>query len=504
MQDDAFFLNLGRHVGTAFIVDDQPISYQVLERQVQNMATYLEQACKNEQGEAALMALPFTTSFAAVVFYLAALRAQIPVLVVDPNLNTGLKDNLYQQLGVGFAVNSQAELEFFITQSIKQPAKHSLKHSTEPPLEPFLERLQAQPPLRAGAGQAALLVSTSGSSGSPKAVMLSTTNLQANCQSILSYLPMQASDVAITSLPFHYSFGLSILHSHLAIGACLVLTDHSLLAREFWQLVKQHQVTSLSGVPFHYQMLQRLRIERMELPHLRYLTQAGGKLDPHSVAFFAQLAQERHWQFFVMYGQTEATARIAYVPAELIAEHTDVIGQAIPNGQLKIKHLISQEWITNSEEEGELWYFGDNIMLGYAEQAADWQQARLPLSALATGDLACWTSAGLVKITGRMSRFIKIRGKRLQLDHIEQTLANRGFKVYCCGQDEQLFFAFSASAAEKPGYQKGIQELAADELALHPSLWAQVTVAAIPYLGNGKVNYAELLRLCQQEQEPQQ
>lgn len=485
MQKSAFYLNLDLHEGTALIDNDQHISYQALERLVQNMASYLEQTCKNEQGEAALIALPFTTHYECVVLYLAALRTQVPILAVDPELNPKLKNNLYQQLGVGFEFKALTETIPIIDLVPEQ----------------LLVRLQSKPPLRKKNSQTALLISTSGSSGNPKAVMLSTANLQSNCQSILSYLPMQANDVAITSLQFHYSFGLSILNTHLAIGATLVLTEHSLLAREFWQLVKQHKVTSLSGVPFHYQMLQRLRIERMDLPHLRYLTQAGGKLDPNSVVFFAQLAQERNWPFFVMYGQTEATARIAYVPAELIAKHPDVIGQAIPNGQLKIKDITSQTWISNNEEEGELWYFGDNIMLGYAEQAADWQHANLPLPALSTGDLACWTSSGLIKITGRISRFVKIRGKRLQLDHLERTLAKNGLEIYCCGQDDKLFFAFTVSVTNQQTYKKSIQDFASNELALHPSLWAAVAVAAIPYLGNGKVDYIELFRLCSQEQE---
>lgn len=472
----SFYTDLGRFSGIALIGETELLSYVELEQRVQQTELQIKQTCITGSNHVALLALLFSSSIDAVVIYLAALRSQVPLLLVDPELAQAAKMQMYEQLGVGFE---------FTAAKKNQPSKlKQLRSNCHWPTT----------------GTVALMLSTSGSSGSPKAVMLSADNLRANTISITQYLPIQPTDVAITTLPLHYSYGLSVLNTHLALGAAMVLTEQPLMSREFWQLVRSHNVSSLAGVPFHYQMLQMLRIERMELPAMRYLTQAGGKLNAQAVSHFANLAAEKGWQFFVMYGQTEATARMAFTPPELISKYPDVIGQAIPGGRFEIRNLDTGEKIVSAEQEGELWYFGDNIMLGYAETHADWQQPPEATQALATGDIACWTEQGLIRITGRLSRFIKMRGKRIQLDHLEQTLKEQDVEVYCCGQDDQLFFAIVGGEGN-PKAAELIQQLATEHLHLHPSLWAKVQLEAVPYLSSGKVNYSALLQQCLQEQE---
>src|SRR5690554_2623406 len=469
----SFYTNLARFSGTALISDTEQLSYVELEQRIQQAGQQLSATCKTDSGQVALLALQFSSTIDAVVMYLAAIRCQVPVLLVDPELAEPAKLHMYEQLGVGF--------EFTAGSNEQQGELKQLRADCHGP----------------ASGAVALMLSTSGSSGSPKAVMLSATNLQSNTTAITQYLPIQPSDVAITTLPLHYSYGLSVLNTHLAVGAAVVLTEQPLMSREFWQLARNHKVTSLAGVPFHYQMLQMLRIERMELPAMRYLTQAGGKLDAKAVSHFAQLAANKGWQLFVMYGQTEATARMAFVPPELIGEHPDVIGQAIPGGRFEIRDLDTNEPITAAGQEGQLWYFGDNVMLGYAEQRKHWLQPPAAAQELATGDLACWTAQGLVKITGRLSRFIKIRGKRIQLDHLEQKLKELGAPVYCCGHDDQLFFALATT--ENKQALTMVKQLVTEELHLHPSLWATVQLKEIPYLASGKVNYTALLARCIEE-----
>lgn len=465
----SYYIDLDRFTGTALIGETEQLSYAELEQRVQEAAQQLTQHCIIENGYVALLALLFTTSIDAVVMYLAALRSQVPLILVDPELAEPTKLKMYEQLGVGFE---------FTAATKDQP--NTLKQRLAKCHWPV-------------SGTVAVMLSTSGSSGSPKAVMLSAANLRANTASITQYLPIQPTDVAITTLPLHYSYGLSVLNTHLALGAAMVLTEQPLMSREFWQLVRSHKVSSLAGVPFHYQMLQMLHIERMELPAMRYLTQAGGKLNAQAVSHFANLAAEKGWQFFVMYGQTEATARMAFTPPELISTYPDVIGQAIPGGRFEIRNLDTGEKVTAAGQEGELWYFGVNIMLGYAESHADWQQPPEATQALATGDIACWTEQGLVKITGRLSRFIKMRGKRIQLDHLEQTLKEQGVEVYCCGEDDRLYFAFVTATDEN---KNAINRLATEDLNLHPSLWSAAHIDAVPYLASGKINYAALLELC--------
>lgn len=470
-RNEAFYLNLDRFEGVAFFSDHGSVTYAELEKRVSTRAAELQESC-----EGCLAALCFETNIDAVVNYLAALRSETLLLVIDPDLPLAQQEALYAKLGVSVALARLA-----IVPVAHKPFTHKLQKSSE-----MLH-------------YAALLLSTSGSSGSPKSVMLSQQNLLANTKSILSYLPIRSDDCAITTLPLHYSFGLSVLNTHLAVGASMVLTAQPMMSREFWQQVQEHRVSSLSGVPFHFEMLKMLRLERMELPSIRYLAQAGGRLDPKLVSHFATVAKQQSWQFFVMYGQTEATARMAYVPPEKIQQHPDVIGQAIPGGRFEIHELEHQDVnsesvITELEREGELWYFGDNVMLGYAEQPSDWQKGHFPSNSLATGDLACYTEPGMVKITGRLSRFIKIRGKRIQLDHLEQQLSSFGGNVYCSGQDDALYVALVGKTHRLAEQISGVLR---SELLLHPKLFNVVQLESIPILSSGKVDYVKLLALCE-------
>lgn len=465
----AFYQNLVQFSGVALSTELESISYYDLEERVALHSEELIEHCMNDKQESCLAALVFDHSIDAVVNYLAALRSRVPLLLVDPELEVEQKKLLYEQLGVSVVLNGRAIM----------------------PVAPWPYR-DVQPHTEASLATPALLMSTSGSSGAPKSVMLSLDNLSANTQSILEFLPICSADCAITTLPLHYSFGLSILNTHLAVGAQVVLTNHPMMSKAFWHLVRERGITSLSGVPFHYQMLQMLRVERMELPKLKYLTQAGGRLEPVLVEHFAKVAKTREWQFFVMYGQTEATARMAYIPEDQVLAHPDVIGQSIPGGNFEIHSLQEDELIGDPNIEGELWYFGDNVMLGYAQTPEDWQAEIFPRKGLATGDLAEWTDSGFVRITGRRSRMIKIRGKRIQLDHLEQRLKQEHKDVICCGKDDMLYVVNARS-------NESIAAFLRESLHIHPSLFATMQLQEVPRKSNGKVDFVQLLEQCELE-----
>ncbi|WP_165831896.1 MULTISPECIES: AMP-binding protein [Gammaproteobacteria] len=467
MQKNADIFNrLDYFLGPALLTDKESVSYAELEQRVAEHALEIEQQCINERGEPCLAALAFENNIESVVNYLAALRAQVPLLLIDPDLNIDMKKAMYEKLGVSIVLSGKA-----IMQIAPWPF-----HNT-------------QKPIASSKAKAALLLSTSGSSGAPKSVMLSRDNLISNTNSILDYLPIEQADCAITTLPLHYSFGLSVLNTHLAKGARIVLTKHPLMSKEFWQLFREHGVTSLSGVPFHFQMLQMLRLERMELPQMRYLAQAGGKMSPDLVEHFEGIAKDRDWTLYVMYGQTEATARMAYVPPEVLSGARDSIGKAIPGGRFEIREIGTSELIRSSDQAGELWYFGNNVMLGYAKAATDWTLERVPQQSLATGDIAEWTDNGLVRITGRLSRFIKIRGKRLQLDHIEQAMQSISKDILCCGEDDMLYVVNAPDTETTHQYLR-------ESLGLHPSLYQITEVTELPTLSSGKIDFQKLLTMC--------
>ncbi|HYH35226.1 MAG TPA: AMP-binding protein, partial [Nocardioides sp.] len=212
----------------------------------------------------------------------------------------------------------------------------------------------------------ALLLSTSGSTGSPKLVRLSADNLRSNAASIATYLGLTPQDRAITSLPMHYCYGLSVLHSHLLVGAAVVLTDLSVVDDCFWRLAAEAGASSFAGVPYTFELLERSGFDARRVPTLRYVTQAGGRLDPSRVRDWSARGRRAGWDLVVMYGQTEATARMAWLPPELAVEHPGSIGVPVPGGDFRIEPVPE----ASEPGVGELVYRGPNVMMGYAESPA--------------------------------------------------------------------------------------------------------------------------------------
>ncbi|MER5217823.1 AMP-binding protein [Streptomyces sp. NPDC002838] len=331
----------------------------------------------------------------------------------------------------------------------------------------------------------ALLLSTSGSTGSPKLVRLSHDNLQANAESIATYLGLGDTDRAATTLPMHYCYGLSVIHSHLVRGAGLILTERSVSEAAFWEEFRAARGTSLAGVPYTFDLLDRVGFERMDLPHLRRVTQAGGRLAPERVTRYAELGARSGWQLFVMYGQTEATARMAYLPPGLAAERPEAVGVPIPGGSFRLRPVDG-----HGPDTGELVYSGPNVMLGYARGPADLALGRT-VTELHTGDLARRAPDGLYEIVGRRSRFAKILGLRIDPQRVESLLEERGVTAYCAGDGEAL----AVAALGPTGDQALIRRLVAQECGL-PSRAVRVRVLdRLPRLATGKPDYEAVRRL---------
>jgi acyl-CoA synthetase (AMP-forming)/AMP-acid ligase II len=325
----------------------------------------------------------------------------------------------------------------------------------------------------------ALLLSTSGSTGSAKLVRLSYGSLHANAESIAEFLAITPEDRAITTLPMEYCYGLSVLHSHLLRGASIVLTDISVVDRCFWDLCQTWGVTSLAGVPYTYELLERVGFFDLDLPTLRYLTQAGGRMPAEQVRRFAAAGAERGWQLFVMYGQTEATARMAYLPPELAASNPGSVGIAIPGGQLEI-----------DPETGELVFVGPNVMLGYAHRPADLRLGRT-VTELRTGDLARIGPDGLFEIVGRQSRFAKVFGLRIDLDVLDARLASEEITAWSTALGDALVVVAEGAASETR-----VRAAAAGASGLPTSAIRVLRVEALPRHGSGKLDGAALLALA--------
>ncbi len=277
----------------------------------------------------------------------------------------------------------------------------------------------------------AALLSTSGSTGSPKLVRLSAQNLQANAESIAEALTISPDDRAVTTLPLTYSYGLSVLHSHLAVGASLLLTERSVVEASIWDAVARHRVTTFPGVPYTFDLLDRIGFARQQLPYLRHVTLAGGRLAPDRVRHYAELGRSKGYQLHVMYGQTEATARIATLAPHEVLDRPDAIGRPIPGGAIEL--------VPHGDEPdvGEIVYRGPNVMLGYAESRADLARGR-DIDSLHTGDLAARDADGVYRIVGRRARHAKVFGLRIDLDHTEQVLSEAGISACVVSDDTGL------------------------------------------------------------------
>ncbi|MGN0513837.1 MAG: AMP-binding protein [Lachnospiraceae bacterium] len=334
-----------------------------------------------------------------------------------------------------------------------------------------------------------LLLTTSGSTGSPKFVRQSYDNIQANAKQIADYLNITENDRPITTLPMNYTYGLSIINSHLLCGATILLTNSTLMEREFWNFFKNAGATTFGGVPYTYEMLKKLRFFRMDLPSLKYMTQAGGKLTPQLHKEFAEYAMANNKEFIVMYGQCEATARMAYLPAEKSLEKYGSMGIAIPGGRLELVDVNGKE-ITEPDVVGELVYYGPNVTLGYAECEEDLLKGDERNGRLETGDMAKRDSEGYHFIVGRKKRFLKIYGNRVNLDEIERMLKEYlDMDCACSGIDDHLYAFITEDNEELFDKTK---HFLAEKTGLNAAAFKVKYVPSIPKNEAGKTLYIKL------------
>ena len=403
-------------------------------------------------GKPVLLALD--NSLPAMGAYVGALRAGLPVIIVnagDPKAAAKL-------------------IETFQPSAAWSPGRGLERLETKPP--------DCHPDL-------AIMLSTSGSTGATKLVRLSGSAVDANARSIASYLGIDGDERPITTLPPGYSYGLSVINSHLANGATIILNQHSVIDHAFRALIDREQATSLAGVPYTYELLDRAGILNDMPASLRTLTQAGGKLAADRIAAIAAATRAGGRRFFVMYGQTEATARMGYLAPEKLADHTDCIGQPIPGGAFA---LVDPETGVETESAGELVYRGPNVMMGYAETAADLAHGR-DVEALHTGDLAEKLAPDLYRITGRKSRFLKLFGLRIALDQVEAILREEGCTAVATGDDQLLVIALlKGDAATAEG-------AISRRLALPSGSWTVIPMGEAPRLPSGKTDFVSLLEI---------
>jgi len=415
-----FWQNLERFSNQTAYIDTatgKSATYSELEADTNSVAN------KIKLSEKGIVFLFTSNTYNCITSYIGILRSGNAVLLLDEKLNDEIRNGL---------INTYNP-EFILTSNENIPENYSMDYKYDSLLIYKRNKFVAGKIFP----ELGVLLSTSGTTGSPKLVRLAYKNIQSNAASIDKYLEIDSTERPITTLPFNYSYGLSVINSHLLNGATIVLTDKTVFFRDFWNVFNDYKCTSFAGVPYTYTMLKRINFDKIELPTLRTMTQAGGKLSEEFIRHFNNYTLEKKVKFFVMYGQTEATARITYVPPERLSDKIGSIGISIPGGELKI--MNDETEITNSNEVGEIVYKGDNVMLGYAENRNDLCKGDELNGILYTGDLGYKDEDRFFYVTGRMKRFIKIFGFRINLDEVQKMVENHfGISAACTGKDDLL------------------------------------------------------------------
>lgn len=428
--------------------------------------------------ERSLMFLLCENSSGSLLFYLSALKNKAVPLLLDSRIEgTKLKrlDEIYRPDFI--AAPKYKKIEGVPAENIWQEYNYCLYERREK------EKKEIHPDL-------ALLLTTSGSTGSPRLVRQSRKNISSNAAAIAGYLNLGRDERPITTLPMNYTYGLSVINSHVLTGAKVLLTDHSVIEKEFWEFAKKEKATSMAGVPYTYEILDRLNIYSMDLPYMRTLTQAGGKLQEDLQQKFASYAKKQGKRFFIMYGQTEATARMAYLPWEYALEKRGSVGIPIPGGKFQLEDDGGEE-IRKAGITGELIYYGPNVTMGYAECLEDLGKGDEHHGRLVTGDLAQRDKDGFYYIQGRKKRFLKIFGNRISLDEVEVLLKQKfhGEEFACTGEDDCLKIF---TVCQNREILLEIIPFLEEKLQINGRAFLLVPVDEIPKTEAGKIRYGKL------------
>ena len=431
------------------------LTYEELQARVNSAAEYLESSSSG------LLLFGFETEIDSIVTYLAALQSKRSIMLIDPRSNNQVVQNLIEKFRPAL-IGGVSGLGSTELQRLENP------FSKMPNSSVFLP--------------------TSGSTGSAKMVRLSISALTANAQSIVQGLHLSSNQIAPLNLPLFYSYGLSILNSHLLAGACLTLPGQNFMESAFWNNFDTWGCTSLAGVPVNYEMLKRLKFNPKDHPSLTYMTQAGGRLPLELQDLFHRLMNDSGRQFFVMYGQTEAGARMAILPHDDFEAKRGSVGYAVSNGQFKI--LNDENLEVGANTTGQIVYSGPNVMFGYCENAEDALRGDLVKGFLATGDVGYLDDDQCLWITGRSKRIAKIFGMRVNLDDVEQIAFSRGYIAAAIAGEDRLILVIEG----QDNHVKFTKELAR-ELGVHHSGIKEYVVSELPSLPSGKRDYSRLMSL---------
>lgn len=331
------------------------------------------------------------------------------------------------------------------------------------------------------------LLVTSGSTGSPKLVRHSYKNVEANAQNVAKAFGLTSDERAMVSLPINFTQGLSTVGSNLYAGGTLLFSTAGLMQKEFWDFVKNHHATSFTGVPYSYEILDKLRFTRMNLPDLKIVNQGGGRLTDVMFQKLAEYAANTGKRFIATYGSTETTSRMAYLRPEWALKKCGSIGEPLPNGKIDLLD-DDGKLITEAKQIGEIVYSGPNVTLGYGECGEDLIKGDERHGTYHTGDMAWRDEDGCYYIVGRKKRFLKLFGYRVSLDECERMLKKEfGPDCACVGTDKKLIVYTIYN-----DFKENMKKYLVQRTGINNAAFEIRVIDKIPKNDAGKTQYSQL------------
>lgn len=333
-----------------------------------------------------------------------------------------------------------------------------------------------------------MLMTTSGTTGSPKLVRHKYGNIESNAKNVAKVFGWTPEERGIIDLPMQYTMGLNVINSHLYAGATVLLIEANLMSPKYWSFIKEQKGSNFTGVPFSYEILNRLRFWKMDLPHLTTMAEGGGKLSDTLFKTIADYAVEKDKRFFATFGTTETSARLAFLPPSVAASHIGSIGHAIPEGKLLLVDENGNE-INEADVEGELRYEGPNVTMGYGTCVEDLVKGDEFCGRYETGDLAKKDADGFFYIVGRKKRFLKLFGLRVSLDQSEKIISENfnGIECACTGDDNQMLIYIT-----QEDLKEEVKKLISEKTGLMAKSFDVRVKNEIPRFESGKINYKAL------------
>lgn len=332
-----------------------------------------------------------------------------------------------------------------------------------------------------------MLLTTSGSTGSPKLVRHKYGNLEANAENVAKVFSWSTDEIGICDLPMNYTMGLNVINSHLVVGASVLMIKANLMDPDFWEFIKVNGGTSFCGVPFSYEIMRRVGFDKMDLPALYTLAEGGGKLTDKMFTWIASYAQKKGKRFCATFGTSETSARMAFLEPERALDKIGSMGKSIPNGELFLLDEVQNE---DGTVTGELGYRGPNVTMGYALCKEDLMKDDEFCGEYHTGDIAKRDAEGFYYIIGRKGRFLKLFGLRVSLDETERILKTQypNADFVCTGDDKRMDIYCTDKHIKDT-----IIPFICGKTNLHNSAFKVLYIPDIPRNEYGKVKYAELI-----------